>query len=69
MSTNQNINDLNSNVTPRLSSTDNSHISLIANGKISTLYEHKGHISNVHFKRTSMHDAHQKHDPQIRKYT
>lgn len=67
MSTNQNINDLNSNVTPRLSSTDNSHISLVVNGKISTLYEHKGHISMI--KRTSMHDAHQKHDPQIRKYT
>jgi hypothetical protein len=65
MSTNQNINDLDSNVTPRLSPTDNSHISLVANGKISTLYEHKGHM----LKRTSMHDAHQKHDPQIRKYT
>ena len=52
MSPNQNINDLNSNVTPHLSSTDNSHISLVANGKISTLYEHKGHISILNAWRT-----------------
>ena len=58
---------LNSNVTPRLSSCWNSYISLIDSGIDSTLPRiHNGHISML--ERRSKHDAHQKHDPHIKKY-